>query len=309
MKIGVIGAGAVGLFFGSLLQRSGQDMHYLLRSDFDTINKNGLTVYSVNGDFHLDKLNVYRNAEDIGTVDLVLIALKTVSNKYMIDLVRPLVGPDTLIVTLQNGIGNEEILAEAFGSDNILGGVTYLGATRKEAGSVYHTNSGKIDLGNFTGSSSDRCHQLATMFSAAGIPCKVINDLIRKRWEKLCWNIPFNGLGALLNQDTAQLLTDNGIKDLIRTLIMEICAGANAQGFHTPLDGNAMAENLIGYTEKLTPYRPSMLVDRDAGRAMEIESILGVPVQQAQSKGVEMVHVAMLYKLLIANEKQLVSQS
>ena len=124
------------------------------------------------------------------------------------------------------------------------------------------------------------------MFSEAGIPCKVIDDLKRKRWEKLCWDIPFNGLGALLNQDTAQLLADDGIKDLIRTLIMEICAGANALGLRTPLDGSTMANNLISYTEKLTPYRPSMLVDRDAGRAMEIESILGVPVEQARKQGV-----------------------
>ena len=309
MKIGVIGAGAVGLFFGSLLQRSGQDMHYLLRGDYDAISKNGLNVYSINGDFHLDELNVYRDASAMGTVDLVLIALKTVSNAHMVDLVRPLVGPETLILTLQNGIGNEEILAAAFGSDNILGGVTYLGAARKEAGSVYHTNSGRIDLGDFTASSSKRCETLAGIFSGAGIPCRVINDLRRKRWEKLCWNIPFNGLAALLNQDTAQLLADPGTKELIYTLIMEITAAANAQEIHKPIDGATFADNLISYTEKLPPYRPSMLVDRDTGRTMETESILGVPLQLAKSKGIDMVHVSMLYKLLVANEKQLLSKT
>ena len=303
MKIGVIGAGAVGLFFGSLLQRSGQDMHYLLRSDYDAISNNGLNVYSINGDFHLENLNVYREARAIGKVDLVLIALKTVSNHNMVDLVKPLVGPDTMILTLQNGIGNEEILAEAFGSKNILGGITYLGAARKEPGSVYHTNMGKIDLGEFTGPPAERCETLATMFSEAGIPCKVINDLRRKRWEKLCWNIPFNGLAALLNQDTAQLLADAGMKELIHKLIVEITTAANAQEILKPLDGDSFANNLIGYTEKLTPYRPSMLVDRDAGRAMETESILGVPLQQARDKGIEMVHVDMLYKLLVAIDK------
>lgn len=307
MKIGVIGAGAVGLFFGSLLQRSGQDLHYLLRSDYAAIVADGLKVYSINGDFHLENLNVYRDAADIGCVDLVMIALKTVSNSQMVDLVRPLVGPDTLILTLQNGLGNEEILAEAFGPANILGGVTYLGAARKETGSVYHTNSGKIDLGEYVGGPGNRCEKLAGMFTDAGIPCKVISDLKRKRWEKLCWNVPFNGLGALLNQDTAQLLSDSGMKELIRTLILEICAGANAQDILRPLDGLIMADNLVSYTEKLPPYRPSMLVDRDAGRAMEIESILGVPLQQAEYQGVTMPHVAMLYNLLNAAEKQRLS--
>ncbi len=303
MKIGVIGAGAVGLFFGSLLQRNGQDMHYLLRSDYDAISNNGLNVYSINGDFHLENLNVYRKASAIGEVDLVMVALKTVSNHNMVDLVKPLVGPNTLILTLQNGIGNEEILAEAFGSDNILGGITYLGAARKEPGSVYHTNMGKIDLGEFDRPPSERCETLATMFSEAGIPCKVINDLRRKRWEKLCWNIPFNGLAALLNQDTAQLLADAGMKELIYKLIVEITTAANAQDILKPLDGDSFANNLIGYTEKLTPYRPSMLVDRDAGRAMETESILGVPLQQGRDKGIEMVHVDMLYRLLVAIDK------
>jgi len=308
MKIGVVGAGAVGLYFGSLLQRSGQDMHFLLRSDYDAIAQKGLQVYSINGDYHLDNLNVYRNSADIGPVDLVLVALKTVSNHQMVDLVRPLVGPQTLVITLQNGLGNEELLAAAFGPDNILGGVTYLGAARREPGTVYHTNLGRIDLGEFDRSSSERCDKLAEMFTAAGIPCARIDDLRRKRWEKLCWNIPFNGLAALLNQDTVQLLAQPGIKELIRTLILEIAAGANAQNLQRPLDGQRFSTNLISYTEKLTPYRPSMLVDRDAGRAMEIEAILGVPLQQARAKGIEMPQVQMLYSLLEASEGQSLKQ-
>ncbi len=302
MKIAIVGAGAVGLYFGSLLQRNGQDVHFLLRSDYDAIARKGLQVYSINGNYHLDNLKVYRRSTDIGPADLVLVTLKTVSNHQMVDLVRPLVGPQTLIASLQNGLGNEELLADAFGPDNILGGVTYLGAARREPGTVHHTNSGRIDLGEFDRSASERCAKLAAMFTAAGIPCTVIDDLRRKRWEKLCWNIPFNGLAALLNQDTAQLLAHPGVKDLVRTLILEIVAGANAQHLQRPIDGPQFSSNLISYTEKLTPYRPSMLVDRDAGRVMEIEAILGVPLQQAEARGVAMPHVRMLYSLLDASE-------
>lgn len=303
MKIGVIGAGAVGLYFGSLLQRSGQDLHYLLRSDYEAIRTNGLKVHSVNGDYQLASLQAYNNPADMGQADLVLVTLKTVANHCMVDLVRPLVGPHTMIMTLQNGLGNEELLAAAFGAKNILGAVTYLGAARKEAGVLEHSNAGKLDLGEFSSLGvSTRCEQLAAIFVDAGIPCRPIADLRRQRWEKLGWNIPFNGLCALLNQDTAQLLGHPQTRELTRKIIIEVVTAANAQGLQSPIDIEKFSSGLISYTSKIPPYRPSMLVDRDEGRAMELESIFAVPLAHARNKGVDMPLVDMLYAELAGSE-------
>ena len=151
MRIGIIGSGALGLYYGAMLQRSGQDINFLLRRDYHALQKTGLQVYSCNGDLHLPQISGSLSAQEIGAVDLVIVGLKTISNHHLIDLVRPLLGPETAILTLQNGLGNEDLLAEAFGAERVLGGVAFLCSNRGEPGTVYHLGEGKITLGDKTG--------------------------------------------------------------------------------------------------------------------------------------------------------------
>ena len=156
MKIGVIGAGAVGLYYGSLLQRAGHDVRFLLRRDYDAITRSGLTVTSPRGGFHLEKVKGFRDSNAMGTVDLVLVALKAFANHHLAEMVRPLLAGHTSLLTIQNGLGNEELLAEAFGSDRVLGGVAMIGVTRGEPGEVHHMALGSIRLGEFSGGLSPR---------------------------------------------------------------------------------------------------------------------------------------------------------
>ncbi len=298
MRIGVIGSGALGLYYGSMLQRNGGDIHFLLRRDYDAIRVNGLQVYSPNGNFHLPQLNAYRQATDIGPVDLVIVGLKTGANDQLVELVSPLVGPRTAILTLQNGLGNEELLAAAFGAERILGGVAYLGTNRGEPGVLHHIDAGKIDLGEFDREISARCRNLAAMFNAAGVPCRAVEDLRRIRWEKLGWNIPFNGLAALHRCNTAELMAHPPSKELARQIMLEVAAGANAQPLKSRIDAQDFSKKLIAFTEKMNPYRPSMLVDREQGRPMELEAIFATPLRQAKAAGVEMPRIEMLYQLL-----------
>ncbi|HEY5672341.1 MAG TPA: putative 2-dehydropantoate 2-reductase [Malonomonas sp.] len=304
MRIGVIGAGALGLYYGALLQRSGQDVHFLLRRDYRAIRQSGLQVYSVNGDFQLPQVNAYDSATLIGPVDLVLIGLKTFSNHSLIELVSPLVGAETALLTLQNGLGNEDLLAAAFGAERVLGGVAFLCSNRGEPGSVHHLGEGKIRLGEFSGGLSQRALALAKMFQTAGIPCDAVSDLRRARWEKLVWNIPFNGLSALLEKDVTELLSHPQSKQLVRDLMLEVIAGANAQPLEETIDGPAFSQQLIGFTEKMDHYRPSMMLDRLEGRPLELTAIYGIPLQQAAAAGVAMPRIEMLKTLLAFGENQ-----
>ena len=304
MRIGVIGAGALGLYYGAMLQRSGEDLHFLLRRDLDAIRQHGLRVSSVNGDFHLPRVAGYRAAEQIGVVDLVIVGLKTFANHQLAALVRPLVGPDTAILTLQNGLGNEELLAEAFGPERILGGVAFLCSNRGEPGHVHHLGEGKIRLGEFSCGLTERSVALADMFRKAGVPCDAVNDLRRARWEKLVWNIPFNGLSALLGQDVTEVLSHPPSKELVRLLMLEVIAGANLQQLEQPIDGPKFSNQLIAFTEAMDHYRPSMLIDREEGRQLELEAIYRIPLQQARTAGYEMQRVAMLHDLLDFGEQR-----
>lgn len=303
MRTAIVGAGALGLYYGAMLQRSGVDVHYLLRRDYDAVVRGGLNVYSVNGNFHLAQVKGYRDVEEIGPVDLVIVGLKTFANNQMAGLIRPLLKEATVILTLQNGLGNEEILAEAFGPQRVLGGIAFLCSNRGEPGEVHHLGEGRIRLGEFSAGLTPRSEKLAAKFRDAGVPCEAVADLRRARWEKLVWNIPFNGLSALLGQDVTDILSCSHTRELVRELMQEVIAGANGQGLSKEIKGQEFSEHMIAFTDAMDHYRPSMQIDREEGRPLELEAIFAIPLRQAAAVGVAMIRVDMLYRLLLSGEK------
>jgi 2-dehydropantoate 2-reductase len=274
----------------------------LLRRDYDAITGSGLTVTSPRGGFHLEKVRGFRDSNDMGTVDLVLVALKAFANHHLAEMARPLLADHTSLLTIQNGLGNEELLAEAFGSDRVLGGVAMIGVTRGEPGEVHHMALGSIRLGEFSGGLSPRSGQMAAMFTAAGVACEAIADLRKARWEKLVWNIPFNGLCALTNQTPGRLLANPATRSLVAEIMDEVIAGGNAQGLSEPISREYGEEMLTSTVRHTSDYRPSMMLDRLEGRPLELEAIYRIPLRYAAQQGVAMVRVGMLHALLELGE-------
>jgi 2-dehydropantoate 2-reductase len=297
MRIAIVGAGALGLYYGALLQRSGEDVHFLLRRDYDAVTSHGLRVFSINGDFTLPHVRGYRAPDEIGPVDLVLVGLKTFANDRFPELVGPLVGESTLILTLQNGLGNEEALAELFGGERIIGGVAFLCSNRGEPGEVHHLGAGRIVLGEYQRCDRGRIERLVAMFSKAWVDCRATDDLKRSRWEKLVWNIPFNGLCALLQQPVNMLLAQGACRGLVREIMLEVIAAANAQGLDRPID-EGYADSMLEFSDNMGEYRPSMQIDREERRQLEIASIFGAPLAYGRRQGIEMPRVEMLAILL-----------
>jgi 2-dehydropantoate 2-reductase len=297
MRIAIVGAGALGLYYGALLQKSGEDVHFLLRRDYDAITENGLKVFSVNGDFTLPRVLGYRAPGEIGPVDLVVVGLKTFANDRFAGLIGPLLGEGTQILTLQNGLGNEEALAALFGGERIIGGVAFLCSNRGKPGEVHHLGMGRVVIGEFQRRDQGRVERLETMFVKAGVDCRATDDLKRARWEKLVWNIPFNGLCALLQQPVNRLLATDSSLRLVRGIMLEVIAAANAQGLVRPID-LGFIESMLEYTENMGEYRPSMQIDREEGRQLEIGAILRVPLAFGGEQGMEMPRVEMLATLL-----------
>ena len=298
MRIAVIGAGALGLYYGAMLQRSGHQVSFLLRRDYQAITRGGLRVSTPAGDFYLDRVAGFQEAGDMGPVDLVLVGLKTFANDRLIELVRPLMTGNTAVLTLQNGLGNEELLAEAFGAERVLGGIAFLCSNRGEPGTVHHLGQGPIRLGEFNGGLSPRAEAIATMFEAAGVCCEAVADLVKARWEKLVWNIPFNGLCALTGLPTDALLAHPPARSEVRALMTEVIAGGNAQGLRVPIDGSSFIERMLELTDGMGAYRPSMMIDRFEGRPLELEAIYAIPLRYAAQKGEHMPRVRMLHALL-----------
>ena len=284
MKVAIVGAGALGLYYGALLQKSGVETHFLLRRDYEAIRRNGLQVYSINGDFHLPQVNAWRTPAEIGAVDLVLVGLKTFANGRYQELIAPLLAKATQILTLQNGLGNEEALADLFGAERILGGVAFLCSNRGEPGVVHHLGAGQDHPRRVCRSNPARVEQVAEMFRRAGVDCTTTADLQKARWEKLVWNIPFNGLAALLQQPVDRLLALAATRTLVREIMLEVIAAANAQGLSREIPAG-FADSMIEFTDNMGEYRPSMQIDREEGRELEIGAIFRNPLGCGAGEG------------------------
>jgi 2-dehydropantoate 2-reductase len=314
MKVAVVGCGAVGSFYGAKLCRAGHAVHFLLRSDYDVVRRQGVAVRSPEGDFHVHP-KCARTPELIGVSDLIVIGLKTTANDQLPQLLPPLVGPQTAILTLQNGLGNEELLAEIFRPEQILGGLCFVCLNRIEPGIIHHIDHGAIVIGEFNRWPEPRTHDIASLFRNAGVPCKVSDHLAQAHWEKLTWNIPFNGLGvasaagkdALLRGKistnaplgpcltTDQLLGDSDWERLVRELIREVIAGARALGMNV---SDGLEQTQIARTRTMGAYKPSTLIDFERRQPLELQSLFLEPLRQARRAGVAAPRLTNLCQVL-----------
>jgi 2-dehydropantoate 2-reductase len=295
-SIAIVGAGAVGGYYGARLAQRGHDVHFLLRGDYDAVQRNGLTVESCDGDFRIppETVRAYNDPRRIPAVDLVIVTLKSTSNDQLDPLVRPLLHEHTAVLTLQNGLGNEDRLAELFGARRVLGGMAFVCINRVAPGVIRHTDHGVIRLGEFSvRQRTGRAERFAAMFNASRVKCEVLDDLRFGRWQKLVWNVPFNGLGATLDLTTDRLVkTDEGLA-LVRQLMEEVRVAARADGVDLPVD---LVDLNINNTLSMGPYKSSMQVDRQQGRPMEVEAILGEPLRRARAGGARVPVLDALYR-------------
>jgi 2-dehydropantoate 2-reductase len=295
-RIGIVGAGAVGCYYGARLAQADHDVHFLLRSDYAHVAAHGLNIASHHGDFSLPSVNAAQSASEIGPVDLILVALKTTANHHLKELLQPMLKPSTIIITLQNGLGNEDSLAEFHPPEQIMGGVCFTCINRLAPGEIAHTAQGQIVLGEFAGTDMARVEQLAAVFQAAKIECKPTPSLMATRWRKLVWNTAFNGLSvAAGGVDCAQIVGSPALRQLAIELMTEFVALSTKLGFPLPA---GYPETQITVTEAVGPYRPSTLIDHEMGREVEVESIWGEPLRRAEAAGIDCPRLSQLYLLL-----------
>jgi 2-dehydropantoate 2-reductase len=304
----------LGSFYGALLCRAGHEVHFLLRSDFEAVRQRGVWIESVEETFRVDPLCA-RVPQEIGPADLVLIGLKTTANHVLPQLLPPLTGPRTAILTLQNGLGNEATVAAIAGAEKTMGGVCFVCLNRIAPGRILHIGHGAVVLGEYGRPPQARTHDICQAIAGAGVLCKVAENLEQARWEKLVWNIPFNGLGVAgvagleaVRQGriapgagrqgcltTDLLLSHPDWEKLVRELMMETIAAARAQGLDVPASA---ADKQIERTRQMGPYKASTLIDYENGRELELEGLFLEPLRRARQAGVPCPHLTALCGVL-----------
>jgi 2-dehydropantoate 2-reductase len=291
-RVAVVGSGAIGLYYGGRLAAAGEDVTFLVRADYEAISSDGLKVASAHGDFELPQVQAYRTAAEIGPVDLVIVAWKATANHQLATVLPPLLHPRTQVLTLQNGLGNCETLAAIVGPERVLGGLCFVCINRTAPGRISHTAGGRMTIGEWRPDGSGRITELEERFKAAGIQAVAVEQLEKSQWEKLVWNIPFNGLSVAEGGVTTDvLLASQETENELRCLMAEVIAGARALGHDLNDD---LIDFNIERTRPMGPYRTSSMIDFVEGREVEVAPIWEEPLRRANEAGVEMPHTARL---------------
>jgi len=295
-RYAVVGTGAIGGLYGARLASVGFDVAFLGRSDVESLRRDGLFVATPTGDLVLDAVTAEGDPKRIGPVDVVLVTIKTTGQAALTELLPPLVRPGTIVVLMQNGFGLEADIAALLPDAVVLGGMCFVCATRTAPGRIDHLDYGAVTLGQHTahGGPSGITASMAAVaedLSSAGVRVATRDDLLAARWQKLVWNMPFNGLSVVLDAGTDEMIGDARARRLVRALMEEVAAAADAHGHGV---GDGFVDKMIADTEAMTPYAPSMKLDFDAGRPLESAAIYDTPLAVAASLGVATPRLSML---------------
>ena len=283
--------GAIGGFYGAKLAHAGKEVHFLSHSDYQYVKERGLQVDSCDGSFHLPQINAYGAASDMPKCDVVLIGLKTVNNHLLTELLPPLLKEDTLVVLIQNGIGVEEDVQKMFPEVQLAAGLAFICSAKTEPGRVNHQCYGYINIGNYSCKQQEKIDEVVDDFRKAGVDTNEV-EYLEARWKKAVWNMPFNGMTVALNTQTDILLQHPSTLQLIKDQMMEVIEAAQACGVKN-ID-ESFAEKMIYNTVHMTPYSPSMKLDFDFKRPMEINYLYTRPIEKAREAGYQMRKLEML---------------
>ncbi len=298
LRYAVVGSGAVGGFYGIRLAAAGADVQFLVRRGAAVVRDRGLTLTSPEGTLHLPSVRVAGSWDQLEPVDVLLVAVKATANPDVLANLAGrtgLVAPGGAVLLVQNGIGVEGSYA-ATGLP-VLGGLAFLCSQRRDPAHIAHLDFGALTIGAHTtgeapGGITPLMEAIAADLAAARTEAHLDPDLVRARWRKLMWNVPFNPLSVILDATTDLLMADPDTVALVTRVMQEVAAAAAAEGRELP--GTLIAD-LLAATAAMTPYATSMKLDADAGRPLEVDVMLAEPLRRAARTGVPMPTVAALH--------------
>ena len=291
LSYSIIGMGAIGGYYGGKLAKAEREVHFLLHSDYQYVLQNGLRIDSCDGDFYLPHINACAATKDMPKTDVIIVGMKSVKNHDVLpELLRPIVHENSIVILIQNGIGLEDDLQKEFPRLQIVAGLAFICSAKVGPGHVSHQCYGNINLGNYS-CQQEKFEVLLQDMTDAGIQAAEV-AYMEARWKKAVWNMPFNGMTVALNTSTDQLLKNAATRQLIYDQMLEVIGAANALGVKTLT--SEFADKMMQMTDEMVPYSPSMKLDFDYHRPMEIEYLYSRPIAEAKKVGFEMPKLAML---------------
>ena len=283
-RIAVMGAGAVGGYFGARLAASGQEVAFIARGrHLETMRQQGLIVKSNQGDLHVPSLFT-SNSEEVGPVDLILFCVKSHDTEEASKRMAPLVGEKTSILSLQNGVDNPDKIASHWGKDRILAGAAYIGAQVSAPGTIEHRAAGRITMGELDGGISYQTKAFCDLFNKAQVPCTISPEIRKVLWGKLVWNAPFCAIASITGTTVKDIIESDSLKNLAVGCMEEVREAARTVGINL---GPSIVAETLNLSHSLGNFKPSMLQDLEAEKPLEYEALNGIVVKVLGQAGKE----------------------
>ncbi|MBQ0762377.1 ketopantoate reductase family protein [Marinobacter psychrophilus] len=286
----IVGAGAIGSFYGAILKKAGCSVSAVLRSDYNAVRAQGIRITSPLGDLSYVPDHVYRDGDlPEETPDFLILCVKVLPGVDRVALVAPWMGEKTRLVLIENGLDIEKELADAYPQNPLISCLAFIAASRTESGVVEHKAYGKLVMGRYPEGIDEGCRALSQLFLDGGIKSDLTERVVSERWRKCLWNTPFNPLSVVANgADTLTMLDTTGGEELVRAMMREVMDVAVAEGY--PMD-EALIDQNIDNTRKMPAYKNSMALDYLNDRPIEREAVLGNVVALAKRHGIAVPHL------------------
>lgn len=283
-RIAVMGAGAVGGYFGARLAGAGNEVAFIARGrHLEVMRKEGLRVKSLNGDLHVQS-RFTSDPKEIGPVDLVLVCVKSYSTEEAAKKLAPLVGKETIILSLQNGVDNPDKIASMWGKSRTMAGVVYIAAEVLAPGRIGHSAGGRIVLGELDGEVGEKTKAVHQLFADVQVPCTISTEIRKIMWGKLVWNAPFCAIACLTRATAQEIVESDSLKEVAIGCMGEVREAAKFLGIDL---APSVIEEALKLSRGLGNFKPSMLQDLEAGKPLEYEAFNGVVLNLLRRVGKE----------------------
>jgi len=298
MKIGVIGIGAVGGYFGAKLAHAGQDVTFIgTESSVSALKEKGLCIKSYQGDFEIKNPKVAHDFRRIADCDIILFCLKSYNTEEVAKALKPKISEHSLIISMQNGVENEEILSKIFGPERVIGAVVYITSSVPEKGVIKHTGYGKVVFGELTGEITDRLRKIEKLFIDSNIPAGISTDIKKDLWKKLILNTAYNGFTSIIKKPLVKFHDIPEAEEMFIKVLKEGQMVAQKEGLNiTDKDIEDLMK--VTKTEAFVNFKTSTLQDIEAGKPIEIDSLQGAVIKAAQKHNVDVPLNKLMYALL-----------